>query len=117
MKKKKGNKEEKNSILKEHVLQAANDDAISEKKIAHNKDIRTRLRRIEGQVKGIEKMLEEEASCKEVLVQIAAIRAAINKVGCLIIEDYAKGNMVDEENRISDKNLEELTSTLTMFLK
>jgi CsoR family transcriptional regulator, copper-sensing transcriptional repressor len=78
------------------------------------KDIMVRLRRIEGQVKGIEKMVDNEACCKDVLVQIAAIRAAINKVGGLVMENYAKGCMLKDAN---DENIEELIATFLMFLK
>lgn len=81
------------------------------------KDIVTRLRRIEGQVKGIEKMIDNEANCKDVLVQIAAVRAAINKVGGMVIENYAKNCMVQEKNSDSEENVEKLVETLLMFLK
>ena len=49
-----------------------------------------RLRKIEGQVKGIQKMIEEGKKCGEILVQIAAVRSAINSVGGLILENYIK---------------------------
>lgn len=81
------------------------------------KDIQVRLRRIEGQVKGIEKMIENEASCKDILVQIAAIRAAINKVGGLVLENYAKNCFCKDDQESSQDNIEELVSTLLMFLK
>jgi DNA-binding FrmR family transcriptional regulator len=47
-----------------------------------------RLRRIEGQVRGIAKMIEEEAPCAEVLMQVAAARAALNKAGSLIFTTH-----------------------------
>lgn len=78
------------------------------------KDIMVRLRRIEGQVKGVEKMIDNEACCKDILVQIAAIRAAINKVGGIVIENYAKSCML---KNVDDENIEELVSTFLMFLK
>jgi CsoR family transcriptional regulator, copper-sensing transcriptional repressor len=81
------------------------------------KDLQVRLRRIEGQVKGIEKMIENEAECREVLVQIAAIRAAINKVGGLVLENYAKKCMVKNSQEGSEDDIEQLVSTLLMFLK
>ncbi|WML35268.1 metal-sensitive transcriptional regulator [Clostridium sp. OS1-26] len=91
---------------------------MEDKSIVTKKDIQTRLRRIEGQIKGIEKMVDNEACCKEILIQVAAARAAINKVGAIVLENYAKrcfGH--DSENQEEIKNLEELVSTLTMFLK
>lgn len=81
------------------------------------KDIQVRLRRIEGQVKGIEKMIENDASCREILVQIAAIRAAINKVGGLVLENYAKSCLFKDSNEGSEEDVEQLVSTLLMFLK
>ena len=80
------------------------------------KDIVVRLRRIEGQVKGIEKMIEAEACCRDVLVQVAAIRAAINKVGGLVLENYAKSCMLKDGNA-EDEDIEKLVSTLLMFMK
>jgi DNA-binding FrmR family transcriptional regulator len=82
------------------------------------KDIQTRLRRIEGQIKGIEKMVDNETCCKDVLIQVAAARAAINKVGTIILENYAKNCFkCSSDNKEEIEKIEELVSTLTMFLK
>lgn len=91
---------------------------MEDKVIVTKKDIQTRLRRIEGQIKGIEKMVDNEACCKDVLIQVAAARAAINKVGAIMLENYAK-NCINgsTENKEEAKKIEELVSTLTMFLK
>lgn len=51
-------------------------------------DLVNRLRRIEGQVKGIVKMIEEEAPCSEVLMQVAAARAALNSMGSIIFATH-----------------------------
>lgn len=48
----------------------------------------TRLRRIEGQIKGIQKMVDEEKFCGDILIQIAAARSALNNAGGLILENY-----------------------------
>ncbi|WP_125154697.1 metal-sensitive transcriptional regulator [Clostridium rectalis] len=85
-------------------------------KLEMKKDTLNRLKRIEGQVKGIQRMIENEASCKEVLIQIAAIRSAINKVGTLVFENYAQNcvNTVDDKLTLE---VEELLSTLKLFIK
>ncbi|MCY6370450.1 metal-sensitive transcriptional regulator [Clostridium ganghwense] len=88
-----------------------------EKKKDTKRDIQVRLRRIEGQVKGIEKMMENEVCCKDILVQVAAVRAAINKVGALILQNYAKNCMASDEETTHEHKIEELVSTLTMFMK
>ena len=53
-----------------------------------------RLARIEGHVRAIKRMVEADTACPDVLVQIAAVRAALNAVGRLILEDHMQGCMV-----------------------
>jgi DNA-binding FrmR family transcriptional regulator len=53
-----------------------------------------RLARIEGHVRAVKRMVEEDTACPDVLVQIAAIRSALNGVGRLILEDHMQGCMV-----------------------
>ena len=53
-----------------------------------NEAIIKRLRRIEGQVKGIQKMIEEGKYCGDILIQISAVRSAMNSVGGLILENH-----------------------------
>jgi len=47
-----------------------------------------RLRRIEGQVRGIQKMIESERDCESILTQLAAARSAIEGVGALVLNNY-----------------------------
>jgi len=49
-----------------------------------------RLRRIEGQVRGVERMVEEDRYCIDVLTQISAIQAALDKVALGLLDDHAK---------------------------
>lgn len=81
------------------------------------KNILTRLKRIEGQVKGIQGMIDKNVCCSDVLVQISAIRAAINKVGGLILEDYARNCIGIEEGSENEEGLENLIKTLNSFIK
>jgi DNA-binding FrmR family transcriptional regulator len=53
-----------------------------------NKAALKRLRIIEGQVRGIQKMVEEEKYCIDILTQISAVRAALNKVGNVILRRH-----------------------------
>ncbi|MDD2619046.1 MAG: metal-sensitive transcriptional regulator [Syntrophomonadaceae bacterium] len=54
------------------------------------KNILLRLKRIEGQVRGVQGMIESEAACGEILNQVAAIKAAMNQVGILMFENHAR---------------------------
>ncbi len=53
-------------------------------------DLIARLKRVEGQIKGVAKMIEEGRNCNEILIQIASIRSAMNKIGIIILENYLK---------------------------
>ena len=57
-------------------------------------DSALRLARIEGHVRTVKRMVEKDVACPDVLVQIAAVRAALNGVGQLILEDHMQGCMV-----------------------
>ena len=49
-----------------------------------------RLKRIEGQVRGLEKMVESGRECEDVITQLAAVRSAIESVGAIILKNYMK---------------------------
>jgi DNA-binding FrmR family transcriptional regulator len=52
------------------------------------KEVLLRLRRIEGQLRGLQRMVEEGVSCPDILTQVAAVTAAIKKVGAVIVQSY-----------------------------
>ncbi|MBE3590346.1 MAG: metal-sensitive transcriptional regulator [Firmicutes bacterium] len=59
-----------------------------------------RLRRIEGQARGLQKMLEEGRPCEDIITQLAAMRSALNKVGLsLVAENLAQCFQIEDENR------------------
>jgi DNA-binding FrmR family transcriptional regulator len=53
-------------------------------------EIITRLRKIEGQVRGLQRMIQEEQECEAIITQLMAARAALDKVGTSIIADHLK---------------------------
>jgi DNA-binding FrmR family transcriptional regulator len=56
----------------------------------------TRLRRIEGQVQGLQRMLESGRECEELLTQIMAVRSSIDQVGILLMEHHLERCILDE---------------------
>jgi len=57
---------------------------------AEKRSVLNRLKRIEGQIRGIQRMLEEDKPCADVLDQIAAARTALHNAGVLIIANHAR---------------------------
>ena len=77
-----------------------------------------RLKRIEGQVKGIQKMVNEGKTCPEILTQVSAARAALNKVGGLIIEcNIRKGIASCKTGDGNDEMMNELIDTVIKYTK
>ncbi len=58
--------------------------------IANKTPVQARLKRIEGQVRGIQGMVEDERYCIDILTQISAIQAALDKVALGLLDDHAK---------------------------
>lgn len=94
-------------------------DGYSDNDVATGKkDIIRRLNRIEGQVKGIQKMIEEDKYCVDILTQVAAVRAAINKVGGLVLEKHSKSCIQNAlANGDNDKAFKDLIDSVQKFLK
>ena len=60
-----------------------------------NKSVQTRLRRIEGQVQGLQRMLDSGRECEEMLTQIMAVRSSIDQVGILLMEHHLERCILD----------------------
>lgn len=80
-------------------------------------DIIKRFRRIEGQIKGIQKMIEEDKDCIEILTQIAAVRAAISKAGSLMLERHSM-TCIEKAESSDDmkKAVEDLTKAFRSYI-
>ena len=77
-----------------------------------------RIRRIQGQLNGIEKMIEEERFCGDILMQISAVRAALNKVSGVVIENYMKHCLNEQENeKDADEMINELIEIVLKYTK
>lgn len=77
-----------------------------------------RLKRIEGQVRGIQKMVEEDRYCVDILVQISAIQSALKQVGFTVTERHMKHCVSDAmKSGEGDETIEELMTVLKQFSK
>jgi len=81
-------------------------------------DIVQRLKKIEGQVKGIQRMIEEDKYCVDILIQIAAARAAINKVGVKVFENHTRGCLKAAiDSKREDEIIDELIDVMVKFTR
>jgi DNA-binding FrmR family transcriptional regulator len=82
------------------------------------KELATRLNRIEGQVRGIQKMIDEDRYCIDVLTQISAARAALDKLALQVLKSHARGCVADAFlHERGDKAIDELIDVLDKFMK
>ena len=80
---------------------------------AHDKaKIMARLRRMEGQVRGVQRMVEEDQYCLDVLTQLSAIIAAARQTGLLVLEDHVRGCVLGSEHAEDEIDREELLTEL-----
>jgi CsoR family transcriptional regulator, copper-sensing transcriptional repressor len=81
--------------------------------------LQNRLRRIEGQVRGVQRMVDEESYCIDVLTQIASVVAALEKVGTILLKDHVEHCVREsiEHGEKTDEKIEELTAAVERFLR
>ena len=88
--------------------------------IKNKKKMLDRVRRIRGQVDGIERALDEERDCSEILQTIAACRGAINALMAEIIEGHIRFHVVNPDRKLEaqqDEAVEELVDVVKAYLK
>lgn len=76
-----------------------------------------RLKRIEGQVRGIQGMLEKDAYCPDILVQVSAINAALNSFNKVLLANHIKSCVADNIREGNDEVVDELVTTLQKLMK
>lgn len=72
------------------------------------KDVLLRLRRIEGQLRGLQRMVEEDNPCADILTQVAAATAAIKKVGMVVVKTYMEECLNESQMKPRGKREETL---------
>lgn len=77
-----------------------------------------RVRRIRGQLDGVEKALEAEAACAEVLRQLASVRGAMNGLTAEVMEDHLREHVIDAETAADRRAAgEEMIEVIRSYLK
>jgi CsoR family transcriptional regulator, copper-sensing transcriptional repressor len=84
---------------------------------ANKEAVLKRLRRIEGQVRGVEKMVEEDRYCIDVVTQITAIESALDKVALELLEDHANHCVIGGDPAKQEERTEELMGAVRRLLR
>ncbi len=81
-------------------------------------DMLARLRRIEGQTRGLQRMIEEDKYCIDIITQVSSVQAALEKVTLMLIENHMKGCMVEAvQQGKGDEKISEVMSVLRRYAK
>ena len=82
-----------------------------------DKDLLNRLSRIEGQVRGVKKMVEEDSYCVDILMQVSAINAALNSFSKVLLSNHIKECVATELRAGNDEVIDELAEIMKKMMK
>lgn len=81
------------------------------------KDLMNRLKRIEGQVRGIQNMLENNAYCTDILTQVSAVNSALNSFNKVLLANHVRTCVADNIRQGNDEVIDELVVLLQKLMK
>lgn len=81
------------------------------------KDLIHRLNRIEGQIRGIRRMVEEDAYCTDILIQVSAANAALNSFNKVLLANHIRTCVADDIRAGKEDTIDELVVTLQKLMK
>ena len=81
------------------------------------KDLLNRLSRIEGQVRGIKRMVEEVAYCTDILIQVSAVNAALNSFNKVLLANHIRTCVAEDIRAGKEETIDELVATLQKLMK
>ena len=82
-----------------------------------SKSLQNRLNRIEGQVRGIRNMLEKDAYCPDILVQVAAAGAALNSFSKELLASHIRTCVANDIRSGKDETIDELVATIQKLMR
>ena len=76
-----------------------------------------RLNRIEGQVRGIKRMVEDDAYCTDILIQVSAVNSALNSFNKVLLANHIRTCVADDIRAGHEETIDELVATLQKLMK
>ena len=113
----KDNQEEKTADICCGCDGAAAPKKMKERSAKEYRDLMNRLKRIEGQVRGIENMLEKDAYCTDVIMQVAAVNAALNSFNKVLLANHVRTCVAENIRNGNDEVVDELVGLLQKLMK
>ena len=83
----------------------------------NKKNVVNRMSRIIGHMESVKRMVEEDRDCSEILIQVSAVRAALNSVGKIVLTDHINNCVVHAIEENDTKTLEDLDKAIDKFIK
>jgi DNA-binding FrmR family transcriptional regulator len=123
-----GNTKKKQDVMQDEAVATIESDGASTEKSCcckkHKKrddkeynDLMNRLSRIEGQVRGIKRMLEEDAYCPDILIQVSAINAALTSFNKVLLANHIRTCVTRDIREGKDETVEELIEVCQKVMK
>ena len=81
------------------------------------KDLINRLSRIEGQVRGLRKMVESDCYCPDILVQVSAVNAALNSFNKVLLANHIRTCVAEDIREGKDETIDELVTVLQKLMR
>lgn len=104
-------------VMKKEQLPACCRHRSKERSEKEYKGLCNRLSRIEGQVRGIRRMLDDNAYCVDIMTQVAAVNAALNSFNKVLLENHLKTCVTDDIREGKDEKIDELIRFLPKVMK
>lgn len=105
--------------MEHHKHRAARPDAEADQKL--KEQLHARLKRIEGQVRGVQRMIDEERYCGDVLTQISAVQESLRKVGEALLRDHLRhcvtAAIASDDAHRKEEMYDELTSLFNKYAR
>lgn len=97
--------------------EASHADRHSDSYASDKAKLLARLRRIEGQVRGVARMIEDDKYCIDILTQLSAIMASSRSVGLLVLQDHIRGCVIDSAPEDREDRIQELNLAIERFTR
>ena len=103
--------------MKENILTCECCQKTKDRSEKEYKDLVNRLSRIEGQIRGVKRMLDENAYCTDILMQVSAVNAALNSFNKVLLANHIKTCVTKDIQDGKEETVDELVATLQKLMK